>query len=184
MPAYSDEKQPALSHGGGGLPEENLPRRPRANVFLLAGKWNRKNEPPTQRNTPLFAFFHNSAPSVQCIQFSSDTLESSAWKPLHRHFFQTYKQPHPLHRHIFNSVITPQGDETAVQPPAEAANSVRSFLWDSAGVGGVRLHSPTVAGTEGRRGGSSDSPPFIKGRKLAVSPRRLSSRSLFRRVFN
>lgn len=178
MPAYSDEKQPALSHGGGGLPEENLPRRPRAGVVLLAGKWNRKNEPPTQRNTPLFVFFHNSAPSVQRIQFGSDTLESSAWKPLHRSFFfffffpQTYQQPHPLHRHIFNSVITPQGGETAVQPPAKAASSVRSFLWDSAGVGGVRLHSPTAAGTEGRRGGSSDSPPFVKGRELAVSPRR------------
>lgn len=70
-------------------------------------------------------------------------------------------------------MITPQGGETAVQPPAEAASSVRSFLWDSAGVGGVRLHSPTAAGTEGRRGGSSDSPPFVKGRELAVSPRRI-----------
>lgn len=143
-----------------------------------------KNEPPTQRNTPLFAFF-SQQPTFRAVhpiqlwypgEFCLKTIASLLFFFF---FSQTYKQPHPLHRHIFNSVITPQGDETAVQPPAEAASSVRSFLWDSAGVGGVRLHSPTVAGTEGRRGGSCDSPPFVKGRELAVSPRRLSSPSIF-----
>lgn len=64
-------------------------------------------------------------------------------------------------------MITPQGDETAVQPPAGAASSVKSFLWDLTGVGGVRLDSPTAAVRDGGR--RSDSPPFVG---LAVSPRR------------
>lgn len=132
----------------------------------------------------MFAFFFTTA-HLPCSASNSALIpwrvppENHCIAPFFFFFFQTYKQPHPLHRHIFNSVITPQGDETAVQPPAETASSVRSFLWDSAGVGGVRLHSPTVAGTEGRRGGSCDSLPFVKGHELAVSPRRLSSPSIF-----
>lgn len=188
MPAYFDERQPALSHGGGGLPEKSLPRRPCTSIILVAGKWKGKNEPPTQRNTPLFVFFLNSAPSSQRIQFGSDTLESSAWKPMHCSFFFFFlffprRTNSPIHYIDTSSTVWLPLREMRLQfsLQAEAASSASSFLWDSAGVGGVRLHCDRDGGKEGRE---LCLPAIRQGPQTHRLSSAVSSRSLFRRLFN
>lgn len=175
MPAYSDEKQRALSVFDEGL----RGRKPATSSvhLLLAGKWSRKKG-PNPKKYPLSCLFFTSCamppiPLWYPGEFSLKTIALLCF-----FFSQTYKQPHPLHRHIFNSVITPQGDETAVQPPAGAASSVKSFLWDSTGVGGVRLSSPTAAGRDGGR------ELWLAAVRRGRQSRRLPSRSLFHWVFN
>lgn len=131
--------------------------------------WKMKEKKPNPKKYPPGFLF---TPSVQCIQFHCDTLESSPWKPLHRSAFFPRRSNSPIHYIDTSSTVWLSLREMRLQFNLQQEQQA---AW---GVScGTRLVSEACASTpplrqERMEGGNSDSPPFVEGGDLAACPRR------------